>query len=315
MRASGHHKPIWATETAYYAVDDAPWTPWLAPPGHFSAGLLLPSERTAADYLVRHAIISSLTEPGRSSITNPSKPGQCGAMDIENTFLGPDAVPKKSYTALAALANLLGPSPVYAGRFPAAAGAHTYGFAFQCGGRAVLAAWVARQKKNPSALRSPSQREHGLRCHGEPADRKKPHPHRISALRGIRHPDRGSLAGRLRALSFIGHTHQADRPASEPRDYFPIWRMPQAKAIRSPTVNHASTNPTRSRAIAFEEPFHRSAVNQRGDPAGAGLRRVPPPAAANPIRDRALRRSCAAGCRKTARSAPCPRAASTGCRR
>lgn len=148
MRASGHHKPIWATETAYYAVDNAPWTPWLAPPGHFSAGLLLPSERTAADYLVRHAIIMLAHGTGKIFYHEPIEgPVNAGAMDIENTFLGPDAVPRKSYAALAALANLLGPSPVYAGRFPAAAGANTYGFAFQCGGRAVLAAWVARQEE------------------------------------------------------------------------------------------------------------------------------------------------------------------------
>ncbi len=146
MRASGQHRPVWATETAYYAVDDLPWTPWIAPPGHFSAGLLLPGERTAADYLVRHAIIMLAHGTGKIFYHEPIEgPLNLGAMDIENTFLGPDAVPKKSYAALAALANLLGPSPVYAGRLPAAADASTYGFAFQCGGRAVLAVWVARQ--------------------------------------------------------------------------------------------------------------------------------------------------------------------------
>jgi hypothetical protein len=148
MDATGQRKPIWATETAYYGVDDKPWTPWVAPPGHFSAGLLLSSERTAADYIVRHAIIMLAYgtakifyhEPLDGAVNN-------GTLDIENTFLSPDAVPKKCYAAVSALANLLGPSPSYAGRFPADdEDGGMYGYAFACDGHAVLAAWAPPQE-------------------------------------------------------------------------------------------------------------------------------------------------------------------------
>lgn len=147
MAASGEQKPIWATETAYYGVDDKPWTPWVAPPDHFSAGLLWPSERNAADCLVRHAIIMLAHGVEKIFYHEPiNGPVNNGTMDIENTFLGPDAVPKKSFAAIAALANRLGPSPQYAGELAGAEATGIYGYAFQCGGRAVLAAWAPRPR-------------------------------------------------------------------------------------------------------------------------------------------------------------------------
>ena len=146
MRQSGQRKPIWATETAYYAVDDKPWTPWAPPPGHFSAGLLLPDERTAADYIVRHAIIMLAYGTARIFYHEPIE-GMVnnGAMDIENTFLGVDAVPRKCYAALSALANMLGPSPRYAGPLDASSADNVYGYAFQCDDCALLAAWTGKQ--------------------------------------------------------------------------------------------------------------------------------------------------------------------------
>ncbi len=143
--AKGIQKPIWATETSYYGVDDKPWTPWVAPPGHFSANLLLADERTCAEYIVRHALILMAHRVEKIFYHEPIEgPVYNGIMDIENTFFSPMAIPKKSYPAISALANLLGASPQCAGpaAFPAVpAGAKVYGYAFQCGSKAVLAIW------------------------------------------------------------------------------------------------------------------------------------------------------------------------------
>jgi hypothetical protein len=142
MESSGDRKPIWATETAFYGVDDKPWTPWVVPPEHFSAGLLCASERTAADYIVRHAIIMLAHGVDKIFYHEPIEgPVNNGTMDIENTFLSPDAVPRKSYVAIAALANTLGPSSRYAGTLKAEVKG-VYGYAFRCGQRAVLAIWA-----------------------------------------------------------------------------------------------------------------------------------------------------------------------------
>ncbi|MBI5091749.1 MAG: hypothetical protein HZB26_04810 [Candidatus Hydrogenedentes bacterium] len=147
MDAHGGRKPIWATETGYYAVDDKPWQPWAVPKGHFSAALLLPNERVAAEYVVRHAIILLAHgveklfyhEPIHGAVNN-------GAMDIENPFLAEEGVPKKTYVALSALANLLGPAPRYEceATFPAVVsntGARPIGYVFQCGAKAVAIVW------------------------------------------------------------------------------------------------------------------------------------------------------------------------------
>ncbi len=146
MDASGERKPIWATETSYYGADDKPWTPWVAPAGHFSAGLLWPSERAAADCIVRHAIIMLAYGVEKIFYHEPIEgPVNNGTMDIENTFLSPNAVPKKSYAAISALANLLGPSPKYAGQLRESGAKGIYGYAFQCDGCALLAVWAPRE--------------------------------------------------------------------------------------------------------------------------------------------------------------------------
>ncbi len=151
MKANAVEKPIWATETGYYGVDDKPWTPWVAPPGHFSAGLLLPNERVASDYLLRHAIIMLAHGTDKLFYHEPlDGPVNNGAMDIENTFLSMEAVPKKCYAGISALANLLGFSPKYAGQIKSSG--KSYGYAFQCGDRAVLAVWAPKQKNESELL-------------------------------------------------------------------------------------------------------------------------------------------------------------------
>ncbi|MCC6487159.1 MAG: hypothetical protein IT364_06635 [Candidatus Hydrogenedentes bacterium] len=147
MDANGGPKPIWATETGYYAVDDKPWMPWVVPEGHFSAGLLLQSERVAAEYLVRHAVIHLAHGVEKLFYHEPlDGPVNIGRLDIENPFLSEEGVPKKTFVALSALANRLGPAPRYVcpASFPNAAaqsGASLVGYAFQCEAKAVLVLW------------------------------------------------------------------------------------------------------------------------------------------------------------------------------
>jgi hypothetical protein len=148
MDAYGERKPIWATETAYYGVDDKPWEPWTVPPDHFSAGLLHPSERVTSDFIVRHAVI--LLSHGVEKILyhEPIEgPVNNGTYDIENTFLAEEGVPKKSYAALSALANFLGPAPRYVCpvEFPAAMGERALGYVFENGATAMAVVWAPGQ--------------------------------------------------------------------------------------------------------------------------------------------------------------------------
>ncbi|NIA14286.1 MAG: hypothetical protein GWP08_09400 [Nitrospiraceae bacterium] len=157
MDAQGERKPIWATEAAYYAVDDKPWTPWAVPPGHFSANLLLSDERTCADYIVRQAIILLAHGVEKIFYHEPIEgPVNYGSWNIENTFLAEESVPKKSYAAISALATLLGPAPRYvaAGAVPAASGnAKVLAYAFQCGPKSVVAAWAPDAEKPSGSIK------------------------------------------------------------------------------------------------------------------------------------------------------------------
>jgi len=141
--------PIWITECGYYAEDDKPWTPWVAPTGHFSANHLLANERVSADYTIRYALIM-LAHRAEKIFYHQGCEGEVnnGSLDLENPFLGPLASPQKLYAAHSALANLLGPEPKYSGAMakPASlegeATESVYAYAFQCGERALLAAWI-----------------------------------------------------------------------------------------------------------------------------------------------------------------------------
>lgn len=148
MDARDQRKPIWGTETGYYAVDDKPWEPWVAPKGHFAAELLLPSERVCADYIVRHAVIMMshgveklfYHEPIEGTLND-------GTRDVANPFQGQEGVAQKPLVALSALANLLGPAPRYVcpAEFPAEVtetGAPLFGYVFECDGRSVAVVWA-----------------------------------------------------------------------------------------------------------------------------------------------------------------------------
>ena len=149
MDEHGGQKPIWATECAYYGADDKPWEPWFAPPNHHGAEHLLSGERTCADYTVRFAVILLAHgveklfwhEPVEGRVNN-------GSWDLANPLLAERGTPRKLYAAHAALANMLGPKPTFAAEvvFPeelfGGARSRCYGYAFQCGERAVCVVWA-----------------------------------------------------------------------------------------------------------------------------------------------------------------------------
>ena len=149
-------KPIWATEAAYYGIDEFPFLPWQPPVNHFAANLLLPSERHAGDFLIRFSTIMLAYGVEKFFWHEPlSGDANNGILDIENLFLGPGGLPRKSFTAVSALANVLGPSPVFAGRwlFPETVSDRStrgiYGYTFASGSQSVLVAWAASDDGGP----------------------------------------------------------------------------------------------------------------------------------------------------------------------
>jgi len=158
-------RPIWATEGGYFAADDKPWTPWVKPKGLWGALVEQPTERQAADYNVRRALIM-LANGVTKVFMHQGIEGEVnnGAANMDCIWLGELGAPRKYYPALSAMANLLGPAPRYGAALarPATTGAPVpdtvHGYAFQCGGRGVLAAWAA--EKDPAKphwrLRAPA---------------------------------------------------------------------------------------------------------------------------------------------------------------
>ncbi|MDB6168506.1 MAG: hypothetical protein JWM88_1370 [Verrucomicrobia bacterium] len=138
-------KPIWVTEAGYYAEDDKPRKPWVDP----SFPYPMENEKVAADHSVRHAIIM-LSHGVEKIFYHQGSSGEVndGMRDLGNPLLGPGGTPQKFYPALAYLANLLGPDFKYAAPLSKPASLDgfptdsVYGYAFQAGNKAVLAAWA-----------------------------------------------------------------------------------------------------------------------------------------------------------------------------
>jgi hypothetical protein len=151
MDQNGGRKPIWATECSYYGADDKPWSPYDANSKSTSWGgaNLLASERLCSDYLVRFSAIMLANEVKKIFWHEPIKGVvNNGEWDLSNCLLAENAVPRKAYAAQSAMANMLGAAPVYAKKmtFPVSIFgsdvSKMYGYAFQCGSRAVLIAWA-----------------------------------------------------------------------------------------------------------------------------------------------------------------------------
>ena len=154
MDEMGTRKPIWATECGYYSADDRPWKPWFVPKDHHGAEWLLNSERQCANYMVRFSVI--LLAHGVEKIfwhESTEGPTNNGSWNLGNPLLAEEALPRKSYPALAALANFLGPNPKFTAKmtFPEAVFGlewdQLYGFAFQCNEQAVGIVWSVEERQ------------------------------------------------------------------------------------------------------------------------------------------------------------------------
>lgn len=143
MDRYGGRKPIWITEFSYYATDDHPWLPWIAPPNHSSAGLLLDNERQCADWSVRYNIIKLARgvdkifyHQGAEGILNE------GGNNLEMALIGEQGEPRKLYVAQAALAGFLGADTKFVGSIKNRSVEELQGYAFQSGKKSVLVAWL-----------------------------------------------------------------------------------------------------------------------------------------------------------------------------
>lgn len=145
MDKHGKRKPIWFTEYSYYATDELPWRPFVHDSG-WAAARLLDDERQCADYSVRFAVIM-LGGGVEKVFYHSGSSGEVNQEPLECCLLKYAGVPRKVYAAQAALAHFLGPSPHFAARLPQPVqdgrGVDgVYAYAFQCGDRALLAAWA-----------------------------------------------------------------------------------------------------------------------------------------------------------------------------
>lgn len=149
MEQHSVRKPIWATEAAYYGLDEFPFLPWQPPVNHFAANRLLKSEQQAGDYLVRFSTI--LLAHGVEKIfwhLPVAGDANNATRDVGNVFVGPGGIPRKSYVAISVLANALGRSPVFVGKWPVPgeisgrSPGNVYGYTFTSADRSVLIAWA-----------------------------------------------------------------------------------------------------------------------------------------------------------------------------
>jgi len=139
MQAHGKVRPIWITEYSYYATDELPWEPFVGATG-WAAARLLRDERQCADYSVRFAVVM-LASGAEKVFYHSGASGEVNRPPLECCLLGYAGLPRKVLAAQAALADVLGPRPRLARRLAAPAEG-VYAFAFDCGERAVVAAWV-----------------------------------------------------------------------------------------------------------------------------------------------------------------------------
>jgi len=150
MRRLGKVKPIWFTEYSYYATDDLPWKPFIRKHRSWAADRLLADERQCADYSVRFALVM-LASGVEKVFYHSGASGEVNRPPLECCLLAYAGRPRKVFAAQAALADPLGPAPRFAARLdpPKLAGKDAddalYAFCYQCGRRALLAAWADRE--------------------------------------------------------------------------------------------------------------------------------------------------------------------------
>ena len=141
MARHGKVKPIWFTEYSYYATDEPPWKPFVGA-GSWASARLLRDERQAADYAVRFAVCL-LASGVEKVFYHSGASGEVNRPTLECCLLGYAGSPRKAYVAQAVLADVLAARPTFAKRLtPPGQADGVYAFAFDCGDRAVVVAWV-----------------------------------------------------------------------------------------------------------------------------------------------------------------------------
>jgi Secretion system C-terminal sorting domain/Glycosyl hydrolase catalytic core len=162
MDQYGGRKPIWITEYSYYGADSLPWSPWKAPENHWSANLLLESERQCADWTIRYNTIM-FARGVEKIIYHEATEGLIndGSPNLEFAMLGEEGVPRKLYAAQAAMANFLGPEFTYAGQLEnnmPSENSTTHkiqAYSFQSNEKAVLIAWISEKEYSNVLLNVP----------------------------------------------------------------------------------------------------------------------------------------------------------------
>ncbi|WP_290798581.1 glycosyl hydrolase [Flavihumibacter sp. UBA7668] len=156
MDRHGGRKPIWITEFSYYATDDHPWLPWIAPPNHSSANLLLENEQQGADWTVRFNIIKLARgvdkifyHQGAEGMMNE------GGNNLELALITELGQPRKLYVAQAALASFLGADTKYIGSIDSPSSEELQGYAFESGKKAVLVAWLPETSRQAYTIPLP----------------------------------------------------------------------------------------------------------------------------------------------------------------
>jgi len=139
MTAAGKTVPVWMTEYAYYGADDLPWTPYGAGTDDWAGARLLESERECAEWSIRFAAVMIASGVDKIFTHSGGSP-EVNGEGFECPFLRYGGVPRKVYVAQSAMAAVLGASPKFSSRLPSADG--VYAFAFQCGPKSVVVAWV-----------------------------------------------------------------------------------------------------------------------------------------------------------------------------
>jgi hypothetical protein len=171
-------KPIWITEHGYYATDNLPWAPFNPPPWSSAARGLLKNEKQCADWTVRflvlmlaHNVEKIFLHQGAGDMVNRA------FSNLEFNLLSEQAAPRKLYPALAFLADRLGPKPSYRTTmaFPPPIASQyqnaIYGYAFQCGSRAVLVAWLTESVRPPEKQISLAPAVNAFNVVGNPLSR------------------------------------------------------------------------------------------------------------------------------------------------
>jgi len=144
MEKHGGRKPIWLTEYGYYADDD----PGTVPAVHHGFDQPLPSERVAAEYAVRWAVIGLAN--GIDKVFYHA--GTCQGINsdhLQGVFYKYEGQAREIYAAQAVLAHWLSPHCRFVNKLPLGDGVK--GYLFRDGDRLVAVVWAGKTAPAPRA--------------------------------------------------------------------------------------------------------------------------------------------------------------------